>query len=148
MKKLFLAVTLLAALSTSALADGKKSNEKLLGDLKTALKSVSESAWTTTETYRKTSFTLNGKHVSAYLNANDNTLFGFFIPIEMSALPKGAIENLEKKYQGWQPINPIMLIDAKGNTTYFVQVNKEDKSLALSVSPKGKLSIYNRIPTK
>lgn len=146
MKKLFLAATLLAALTTSAFADGKKSNEKLLGDLKTTLKSVNASAWITTETYKKTSFSLNGKNVNAYLNAENDNLVGFSIPIEMSALPEGTMENLDKKYKGWQPINPIMFIDGNGNTSYFVQVNKQNKSLALSVSPKGKLNIYSRIP--
>jgi len=146
MKKLFLAATLLAALATSAFADGKKSNEKLLGDLKTVLKSVNESSWITTEAYKKTSFSMNGKNINAYLNAETGDLVGFSIPIEMSALPEGTIESLDKKYQGWQAINPIMFIDGAGNASYFIQVNKGKNSLALSVSPKGKLSIYNRIP--
>jgi len=146
MKTLFLAATLIVALTTSAFADGKKSNEKMLTDLKTSLKAVNESAWTTTEFYKKTSFSLNGKNINAYLNVENGNLVGFSIPIEMSALPAGATENLDKKYKGWQPINPIMFIDADGNTAYFVQVNKGKNSLALSVSPKGKLGIYNRIP--
>ena len=146
MKTLFLATTLIVALTTSAFADGKKSNQKMLTDLKTSLKAVNESAWTTTEFYKKTSFSLNGKNINAYLNVENGNLVGFSIPIEMSALPEGTTENLDKKYKGWQPINPIMFIDADGNTAYFVQVNKGKNSLALSVSPKGKLGIYNKIP--
>jgi hypothetical protein len=146
MKKLFLAATLLAALTTSAFADGKKSSEKLLGDLKTVLRSVNESAWVTTESYKKTSFSMNGKNVNAYVNVETGDLIGFGIPIEMSALPEGTTENLDKKYKGWQAINPIMFIDGAGNASYFIQVNKGKNSLALSVSPKGKLNIYNRIP--
>ena len=146
MKTLFLAATLIVALTTSAFADGKKSNQKMLTDLKTSLKAVDESAWTTTEFYKKTSFSLNGKNINAYLNVENGNLVGFSIPIEMSALPEGTTENLDKKYKGWQPINPIMFIDADGNTAYFVQVNKGKNSLALSVSPKGKLGIYNKIP--
>jgi len=145
MKTLILATTLIVALTTSAFADGKKSNEKMLNDLKTSLKAVNESAWITTTSYKKASFSLNGKSINAYLNVESGDLIGFGIPIEMSALPGGTIENLDKKYQGWQPINPIMFIDAEGNTSYFIQVNKGKNSLALRVSPKGKLGIYNRI---
>lgn len=144
MKRFILAATLLAALSTSAFADGKKSTVKLLGDLKASLKTVNAAAWTHTSTYSKTTFALNGKEVTAYM-ANEN-LVGFFMPVEMSALPQGTTESLEKKYKGWKPINPVMFIDAKGNIAYYVQVNKGKDALALSVSPKGRLSINSRLP--
>ena len=60
MKKVFLAAMLIAAISTSALADGKKSAQ-LLNDLKASLKNVNESAWTTKDSYRQASFLYNGK---------------------------------------------------------------------------------------
>ncbi len=143
---MFLAATLLVALTSAAFADGKKSNEKMLNDLKTALKTVDQSAWVTTDAYQKASFTLNGKEAHAFLTP-DGSLVGFAVAIEKSALPEGAMKNLAKKYDGWQIINPIMFITEDGNIVYYVQANKGGKSLALHVSDKGKISIYNRIPS-
>jgi hypothetical protein len=146
MKQFLLATTLLVALTTGAFADGKKSNAKLLSDLTTSLKSVNEAAWKTTESYRKTTFTLNGKNVSAFLNAETNALIGFSIEINEASLPEGATQNIAKKFPGWQAINSIMFIDATGNIAYYVQVNKGKNSLALRISSKGQASIYDRIP--
>lgn len=143
---MFLAATLLVALTSAAFADGKKSNEKLLTDLKTALKTMNQSAWVTTDSYQKASFSLNGKEAHAFMNPDGN-LIGFTVAIEKSALPEGAMENLAKKYDGWQIINPIMFITEDGNTFYYVQANKGNKSLALHVSNNGKVSIENKIPS-
>ena len=145
MKKILLAATLLVALTSATFADGKNSNAKLFSDLKTALKSVDESTWKSTDAYKKATFSLNGKNVSAFVNAETAELIGFSFPIEASALPEGTTENLAKKYQGWQMINPIMFINSEGHVSYFVQVNKGKSSLALSISSTGKPSIYGRM---
>jgi hypothetical protein len=146
MKQLFLAATLLVAITSAAFADGKKANAKLLSDLNTALKSVNESAWQTTEHYKKTTFTVNGTNTSAYVDTETGNLLGFGIAINEDALPAGTKENIAKKYQGWQVINSIMFIEASGNIAYYTQVIKGKNNLALRVSPKGNLSIYERIP--
>ena len=144
MKKVFLAAMLIAAISTSALADGKKSAQ-LLNDLKASLKNVNESAWTTKDSYRQASFLYNGKTASAFVSTETGDLVGFAFVIDQEALPAGTKENLAKKYQGWEVVDPIMFIDAAGNTSYFVEVHKGKSALALQVSPKGKLNIYSRI---
>jgi len=146
MKKILLAATILVAITTSAFADGKKSNAKLLNDLSTALKSVNESSWKTTDAYKKTTFSFNGKSTSAYVNTETGDLIGFGIAISADALPEGTMENISKKFQGWQVTNSIMFIDASGNTDYYVQVAKNSKSLALKVYTNGKVGIYAQMP--
>jgi len=146
MKKILLAATLIVAITSAAFADGKKADAKFLSDLKASLKSVNESAWTTTEFYRKTSFSLNGKTVNAYLDPETSNLVGFSIPVDEASLPDGAKEDIAKKFEGWQITNTIMFIEAEGQIKYFAQINKGKKSLALSVSPKGKANIYARMP--
>jgi len=146
MKKILLAATILVAITTSAFADGKKSNAKMLNDLSTALKSVNASSWKTTDTYSKATFSFNGKSTSAYINAETGDLIGFGIAISSEALPEGTMENISKKFQGWQVTNSIMFIDAYGNTDYYVQVVKDSKSLALKVYSNGKVGIYANMP--
>ncbi len=146
MKKILLAATILVAITTSAFADGKKSNAKLLNDLSTSLKSVNESSWKTTDTYKKATFSFNGKSTSAYINAGTGDLIGFSIAISTDALPEGTMENISKKFQGWQVTNSIMFIDASGNADYYVQVVKNSKNLALKVYTNGKVGIYANMP--
>jgi hypothetical protein len=146
MKKILLAATILVAMTTAAFADGKKSNEKLLGDLKTSLKNVDEFAWTTTDSYKKTSFTFNGKATNAYVNVQTGDLIGFGISIDASSLPENSVQNINAKYQGWQLSSAIMFIDSEGNTNYYAQISKGKKSLALKISAKGKPSIYAHMP--
>lgn len=145
MKRLFLAALFLAVLTTSALADGKKSAQ-LLNDLKASLKNVNESAWTTKDSYRQASFLYNGKPTSAFVSTETGDLVGFAFVIDQDALPAGTKENLAKKYQGWEVSQSIMFIEGSGNIAYYAQVTKGKKSLALKVSSKGKLNIYARMP--
>ena len=99
MKKILLAATLLVALTSATFADAKNSNAKLLSDLKTALKSLNESAWKSTESYRKATFNLNGKNVGAYINPETNELVGFCVTIDGSALAEGTTEKKDKKFK-------------------------------------------------
>jgi len=142
MKKTFLAALLIVAFSSAALADGKN---KMLGDLKAALKN-SHAVVQTTESYSKATFAFNNSTVSAYFDPESEDLIGFGIPINANDLPQGAMENISKKFEGWTVSHAIMFIDANGNTSYYAQVDKGDHSVALSVSPKGKVSLYAQMP--
>lgn len=145
MKKVFLVATLIAAISTSALADGKKSAQ-LLNDLKASLKNVNESAWTSNNFYRKASFMYNGKVAKAFLNVETGNLVGFAFIIDQASLPEGTKENLAKHYKGWEVSDAIMFVEESGNIAHYAQVTKGNKSIALKVSSKGKLNIYARMP--
>lgn len=145
MKRILLAATILVALTSAAFADGKNSNAKLLGDLKASLKGLNESAWNTTESYKKASFSFNGKVTNAYLDVETNNLIGFGITISTDALPQNSMENIAKKFKGWDVINPIMFLDASGKIAYYVQVHKGKNNLALKISEKGKPFIYSRM---
>ena len=146
MKKIVLAATLLVALTASVFAGGKNSNVQLLNNLKNAFKSFSQVTWQTTETYKKSSFTFDGKSVHIYLNAEDDALIGFTIQLGVNDLPQNTMENIEKKFAGWQVTDVILFIDADGNATYYAQVDNGKKSLALQISDKGKPSIYAHMP--
>jgi opacity protein-like surface antigen len=146
MKKILLAATLLVALTSAAFADGKNSNAKLLNDLKTAFKGSNQSAWQTTESYKKASFTFNGTSVRAYFDIETEDLIGFGISVNVNDLPQGTAENISRKYQGWEISAAIMFIDATGRSTYYAQVDKNGHSLALRVSDKGKVSVYAKMP--
>lgn len=146
MKKFLMATALIVAMTSAAFADGKKSDVKMLNDLKTALKTVNESAWTTKDFFKKTTFSLNGKQASAFVDNETNDLIGFSMGIDESSLPEGGKESVAKKFQDWKMINPIMFLDANGNIRYFVQVVKNGKSLALNITPNGKAFIYAKFP--
>ncbi|HEX5152227.1 MAG TPA: hypothetical protein VFW07_12320 [Parafilimonas sp.] len=146
MKRILLAATLIVAITSAAFADGKKADAKFLSHLKASLKGVNESSWKTTEFYKKTSFSVNGKTVNAYLDADDGSLVGFAIAINAASLPDGATADIAKKFEGWRVTNAIMFIEPDGKIKYFAQVNKGKNNLALSVSQKGKANIYARMP--
>ena len=142
MKKTFLAALLIVAFSSAALADGKT---KMLDDLKAALKN-SHATVQTTESYKKATFVFDSKSVNAYFDSENEDLIGFGITINVNDLPQGATENISKKYQGWTITEALMFIDKDGHSTYYAQVDKDNHSLALSVSAKGKVSIYAKMP--
>ena len=143
MKKILLAATLIVALTSAAFAGGKDS--KMLGDLKQALK-TSQASWQTTESYKKASFSFNGRSAHAYFDVDNESLIGFGIAVTVNDLPAGAMENISSKYQGWTVTEAILFIDGDGNSTYYAQVNKDNHSLALRISEKGKASIYAKMP--
>jgi len=142
MKKILLAALLVVAFGSAALADGKT---KMLDDLKAALRS-SHAAFQSTESYKKASFVFNGKSVSAYFDPQNEDLIGFSITIDVNDLPQGAMENISKKYQGWTVSEAILFIDDQGATSHYAKVDKNGRSIALQVSPKGKVNIYAQMP--
>jgi hypothetical protein len=143
MKKLILAAVAMAALTTACYAGG---NDASFNSLKEAVKTAENAVWSTSGDYRKAAFTFNGKHVSAYYNAEDGELIGFSIHIDLAELPAGSVDNIQKKFNGWAITDKIMFTTSNGRTDYYVQVTKGKSSLALSVSPKGKAHIYAQMP--
>ncbi len=146
MKKILLAVIMFTAFTSATFADGKNSNAKLLAGFKTAIKSINASSWKTTDAYKKTSFAFNGTNVNAYVTPEGDELIGFGITIKAEDLPQGAMQNIERKFKGWSVSSAILFIDAQGHGDYYAQVTKDTKSLALSVSAKGKVNIYAKMP--
>jgi hypothetical protein len=143
MKKLFLAATLLVALTTSAFAG---SNNVLFNNLKNAVKNATHITWTAAGQYKKAAFDFNGKTATAFYDAENDELIGFTIRVGIEELPAGAVENIQKKFNGWSITDRLLFTDANGNPGYYVQVSKDGHNLALSVNAKGKAHIFAQVP--
>jgi len=144
MKKLLLASIALVALTTACFAGA---NDVLFKTLKNAVSSLkTTTVWTTEGSFKRAEFNFSGKATRVFYDADDNSLIGFSISIGLDELPAGVTDDIQKKYSGWDITDKIMFIDDNGRTDYYVKVTKDNRSLALSVSGKGKVHFYSKMP--
>jgi hypothetical protein len=134
---------MLVALTTTCLAGG---NSALVDNLSKAVKSMANVVWTTSGGHKDASFEFNGKTTIAHYNTENDDLIGFSIHISIAELPAGTTEDVQKKFKGWGIADKILFIDSDGNSSYFALVTDGKRSVALSVSPKGKVNVFSQMP--
>src|SRR3954453_3660372 len=145
MKKIILAATLLVAFSIASFAGGKDADPKLLNDLTTTLKYSRQVEWTNKAAYNAAAFNFNDKTAFAFYDPNDNELIGFGMQFKKEDLPGDVSNAIDKKYGNWKITDAMTFIDMNGYINYFVQVQQNNKSLALKITPSGNLSIYAKM---
>lgn len=144
MKNIILATTLLVALGTMSFTGEKNVDKQLLKDLSTTLKSSLQVHWTSKDEYSKATFNFNGKTASA-LYGSDYELLGFSVQFNPTDLPAVVSDGIKNKYGDWSLTEAIIFIDAAGHINYYARVEKNNKSLALKISPNGDVSMFSRI---
>jgi hypothetical protein len=145
MKKIILATTLLVAFSVASFADGINIDQKLLKDLSATLKNSTQVSWINKTLYSAAAFNFNNKTALAFYDPSDNELIGFGMQLSKADLPAEISNAVEKKYSDWGIVDALTFIDMNGYINYFVQVQKDNKNLALKITPGGKLSIYAKM---
>jgi len=145
MKKILLATTLLVAFSIASFAGGKDFDPKLLNDLTTTLQYSRQVEWISKAAYNAAAFKFNDKTAFAFYDPSDNALVGFGMQFKKADLPAEISDAVDKKYGDWNVVDAMTFIDVDGYINYFVQVQKNNKSLALKITPSGNLSIYAKM---
>jgi hypothetical protein len=112
------------------------------------LKNSTQVVHSSTADYTKATFSFNGKTTSVYYDQIDGELIGFTIRITESELPQAALETMKKKYSDWVLADAIMFIDKDANVTYYTQVKKDKKNIALKLSLNGHVSFYRPMPSE
>ncbi|SRR6266498_2157610 len=147
MKKIILATAVSVAFSIASFAGEKNIDPKLLKDLTTTLRNSMQVHWTSKAEYSKATFSFNDKTAFAFYDQNDNELIGFGIQSDKTDLPQVISDAIKNKYGDWAVVDAMTFIDTQGYINYFVQVEKNNKSFALKVTPAGHVSncgkIYN-----
>jgi hypothetical protein len=145
MKQLFIAALATLFIGTSAFAGPAAVNAKVVSHFSAAFKSAKEVTWTATEQFNKASFVLNNEQVNAFYDPYGN-LIGTSKTMKFDKLPKNAIETIVSgySYPEYQLQECIEFVNAKNETSYYVSMESLNESIALEISPKGKVSLFNK----
>jgi hypothetical protein len=145
MKNIILATTLLVAFSSAAFATEKNVDAKLYRDLAATFKNSTQVCWIDKPQFTQAMFKFNDQLACAYYSPNSNELIGFGILYDKTNLPGVVSDGIKTKYGDWDVIDAMMFVDTNGYLNYFVQVKKNDKGLALKITPGGNVSVYTKI---
>ena len=145
MKNKILVTTLLVALSITSFAKEKNVDSRLFRDLSSTFKNSPQVQWTTKDKYKQATFNFRNKPAAAFYSVDENELIGFRIQLNKTDLPQIISEALKNQYNDWEVVDAITFIDAGGYVNYFTQVQKNNKSVILKITPNGKSSIYSRM---
>ena len=145
MKNIILATaTVLFAFSSTYAANDKKADRQLVKDLSTSFNSSKQTQWVEKGQYKQAAFLFNNKAAYAFYSAT-NDLIGFGMQINSESMPDVITDALKTKYSDWSVVDAINFIDTDGNNNYYVRVKKNNRQLALKITPRGKASIFSRM---
>lgn len=145
MKNIILAsATLLFAFTSTYAAKDKKADRQLVKELLSSLKNSKQTQWIEKDQYKQTAFLFNNKAAYAFYSTT-NDLIGFGFAINQKDIPEIVTEALNAKYSDWAVMEAMTFIEANGDNNYFVRVKKNNKQLALKITPDGKMKIYAKM---
>lgn len=142
MKKIFIAITLMAALSTSAFAS-PKTDAKALKHLTSQFKDATNITWKTTDNYTKATFNWNNQVIEVFYNSDgDNIATGRHITQE--ALPLNALKVINDEYKDYAVTEAIEMNSIEAGTNYYVSLLKDQHKVILEITPGGSVSVFKK----
>ena len=145
MKNIILAsATLLFAFTSTYAANDKKADRQLVKELSSSLKNSKQTQWVEKDQYRQAAFLFNNKAAYAFYSTT-NDLIGFGFALSQEDVPEVVTEALKAKYSDWAVMEAMTFIETDGDNNYFVRVKKNNKQLALKITPDGKSRVYARM---
>ena len=141
MKKLLLAILVVAGLGTSAFAtDVTKVSSRAQSSFEARFGNAQNVKWIAKDSYNKVTFTLAGEDVEAFF-ATDGDLIGLSRKVELKNLPLTAIEKIKKEYADYS-VKEVIEFEQNEEKSFYVSLQKADKKQILEVSLYGNVSVY------
>ncbi len=142
MKKLLLAVLVVAALGSSAFAtDVSRVSSKAQNSFAEKFGNAQNVKWTAKESYNKVTFTLADEQVEAFF-ATDGDLIGLSREVAFKSLPLAAIQKIKKEYAGFS-VKETIEFEQNDEKSFYVSLVNADKKLILEVSFYGNVSVFH-----
>ena len=141
MKKLLLAVLVVAGLGSSAFAtDVNRVSSKAQNSFTEKFGNAQNVKWTAKESYNKVTFTLADEQVEAFF-ATDGDLIGLSRQVEFKTLPLAAIQKIKKEYAGFS-VKETIEFEQNDEKSFYVSLVNADKKQILEVSLYGNVSVF------
>ncbi len=141
MKKLFIALFMLAALATGAFAKAPGVNSKAVSHLKTAFKDAQDVEWKTKGNFLEAIFKWNGQELNAFYSTDGNYVAVSRV-ITLDRLPLAALQAIHQKYQDYKATEVIEFNSSEDGLSYYVSLETNIKKIILQVSSEGGTSVY------
>ena len=144
MKKLLLAILVVASLVTSAFAtEVTKVNYLTQKSFETEFEGASDVSWTSTANYVKANFVYEDQRMEAFYNS-DGEKIGTTKAIALDLLPVKAKRAFAKKYSAYE-VKESIVFNGAYETAYFISAKNEKQSLVVKVYENGETSIYSKL---
>lgn len=144
MKKLLLAVLVVAGLGSSAFAtDVNSVSTKVQNSFAEKFGNAVNVKWTSKENFNKVTFTLGDEPVEAFF-ASDGDLIGISRKVDFKSLPLAAIQKIKKEYAGFS-VKETIEFEQSNDKSFYVSLEKDNKRQILEVSLYGSVSVFRGI---
>ncbi|MEO5999149.1 MAG: hypothetical protein ABIN89_20415 [Chitinophagaceae bacterium] len=145
MKKKFLALIVAAMiLFNSSFANGKDNevNSTVLTSFSQQFEKATDVNWTKTEIYFKVTFTWNGQNLSAFYDANGESI-AVSRNILPTDLPLILQTNLADTYSGYW-VSDLFENSIKDNSKYYITIENADKKIILESMDRNYWSMFKK----
>ena len=143
MKRLLLAVLVVAGLGTSAFATdaNNKVSTRAQNSFAEKFAGAQNVQWTAKENFNKVSFTLADEQVEAFF-ATDGDLIGFSRKVDFKSLPLSGIQKIKKEYADYT-VRETIEFQQNDEKAFYVSLEKDGKRQILEVSLYGNVSVFH-----
>jgi hypothetical protein len=145
MKKTIMALSMLLTVGLSAALAGDETNvdPRVLNTFKKEFASAENVTWRSSDNYLVATFSFNRQWISAYFN-EEGALLGTARNLVFSQLPIAVMKEVTNRYD-LSNVSGIFEFNEEGESSYYMQVKKEDKKFLVRVSSTGNLSGVKKI---
>jgi hypothetical protein len=138
MKRIFVSLSFMLAVGSTAFADNKADiNSKIKQSFKNEFTGAQFVAWDELGNYQIARFIFHDHAAIAYFN-EDGELLGSARTILFNQLPMAVIKSVEKNFDGADFIEVSEISNIEG-TSYVIKVETKDKLYHVKVNPDGNI---------
>ena len=141
MKKLFIALLVLAGFCASAFAaETSTVSYQAQQSFASEFKKASNVSWTTTADYTKVDFVYDDQRMEAFYKS-DGEKIGITKGISLDLLPLKAKRAFAKRFGDYE-VKESIVFEGEEETAYFISATKDEQSVIVKVYDNGNTSIF------
>lgn len=142
MKKLLVAMVLIATSFTSAIAKPLKVNNLILKSFAAEFTNVSFVTWTTTADYTKAEFVFDNQKMKAFYSPAGEKI-GMSTAISLTELPFKVKRAFAKKYIHYN-VMEVIFFECADENAYYISAEDEKEKRVIKANDDGSLSTFKK----
>ncbi len=137
------AAFVIIACTMSAFAKPLDVNRYIMSKFQNQFKNASNVSWKESQEFTSATFIQNGEKTSVFYDASNN-LISITKEISVEDLPTVAQETIATKYKNYTVDSVINYLDGNGIMSYYVKLNRGNKSIILKSDIYGYLNFFQQ----
>ena len=144
MKRVFITLTICAAITLSAFANDEKLPKNVISSFQTSFVGATNVTWSQIDELTVADFTLNGQKAAAYYNV-EGALVATGRYITRAQVPITLLVSLQSKAKGYETTGFMEVTKEDEGTRYYANLESEKQTLVVKSNSDNTWSVYKKV---